>query len=175
MTPNREEGADPMPASPAPTRRGPTVIHVETSTHIERPVEDVFAYIDDLSHLPEWIDIIDDSAASEPTTRVGTRVTNRIDLLGRQFRNVLEVVEREPNRKLTLRGTQPFTVTGTFLVEPEDDGTRFTTILEAQPGAFFRLGEPILAGVGRRRFKGHLRRLKGRLETSGPAGHRRAA
>ena len=150
------------------------MIHVETSTHIDRPVEHVFAYIDDLSHLPEWIDIIDDSTASEPTTRVGTRVTNRIDLLGRHFRNVLEVVEREPHRKITLRADQPFTVTGTFLVEPEDGGTRFTAILDAQPGAFFRLGEPLLAGVGRRRFSGHLRRLKGRLE-SGPVGRRWAA
>jgi uncharacterized membrane protein len=151
------------------------VIHVETSTHIDRPVEDVFAYVDDLAHLPEWIDIFADSVVSEPTTRVGTRVTNRIDLLGRHFGNVLEVVEREPDRRITLRGVQPFTVTGTFLVEPEDGGTRFTAILDAQPGAFFHLGEPLLTGVGRRRFHGHLRRLKGRLESGGPTGRRLSA
>jgi uncharacterized protein YndB with AHSA1/START domain len=151
------------------------VIHVETSIHITRPVEEVFAYIDDLSHLPEWIDIIDDSVASESTTRIGTQVTNRIDLLGRHFRNVLEVVEREPNRRLSLQATQPFDVTGTFVVEAEDGGTRFTVLLDAQPAAFFRVGEPILAGVGRRRFSGHLRRLKGRLERSGPTGQRQAA
>jgi len=151
------------------------VIHVETSTHIDRPVEDVFAYIDDLSHLPEWIDIIDHSVPSESSTRIGTQVTNRIDLLGRHFRNVLEVVEREPNRKLSLQATQPFNVTGTFNIEPEDGGVRFTVTLDAQPAAFFRVGEPILAGVGRRRFAGHLRRLKGRLESSGPAGPRLAA
>jgi uncharacterized protein YndB with AHSA1/START domain len=151
------------------------VIHVETSTHINRPAEEVFAYIDDLSHLPEWIDIIDDSVASESTTRIGTQVTNRIDLLGRHFRNVLEVVEREPNRRLSLQAKQPFDVTGTFVVEPEDGGTRFTVLLDAQPAAFFRVGEPILAGVGRRRFNGHLRRLKGRLESRGPNGQRQAA
>ena len=151
------------------------MIHVETSTHIDRPVEEVFAYIDDLSHLPEWIDIIDDSVASESTTRIGTQVTNRIDLLGRHFRNVLEVVEREPNRRLSLQAKQPFDVTGTFVVEPEDGGTRFMVLLDAQPAAFFRVGEPILAGVGRRRFDAHLRRLKGRLESSGPNGQRLAA
>jgi len=151
------------------------VIHVETTTHIARPVEDVFAYVDDLARLPEWIDIIADSAASEPTTRIGTRVTNRIDLLGRHFRNVLEVIEREPNRTITLRAEEPFTVTGTFLTEAEDGGTRFTAVLDAQPGAFFRLGEPLLDGVGRRRFNGHLRRLKGRLESGDPTGRRRAA
>jgi uncharacterized protein YndB with AHSA1/START domain len=151
------------------------VIHVETSTYIDRPVEAVFDYIDDLSHIPQWIDIIDHSVASEPTTRVGTTVTNGIDLLGRHFRNVLEVVERQPNRKLTLRATEPFAVTGTFLVEPDGDGSRFTAVLDAQPGAFFRLGEPLLAGVGRRRFAGHLRRLKARLESTGPAGQRQAA
>lgn len=151
------------------------MIHVETSTHVKRPVEDVFAYIDDLSRLPEWIDIFDHSAPSEPTTRIGTQVTNRIDLLGRHFRNVLTVVEREPNHRLTLRAGEPFAVTGTFLVEEEEGGARVTAVLDAAPGAFFRVGEPILAGVGRRRFAGHLRRLKGRLENGGPAGQRRAA
>ncbi|HZQ76902.1 MAG TPA: SRPBCC family protein [Acidimicrobiia bacterium] len=151
------------------------MIHVQTSTHIDRPVEDVFAFVDDLAHLPEWIDVIADSVASEPATRIGTRVTNRIDLLGRHFRNVLEVIEREPNHTITLRAEEPFTVTGTFLTEAEDCGTRFTAILDARPGAFFRLGEPLLAGVGRRRFNGHLRRLKGRLESGDPTGRRRAA
>ena len=151
------------------------MIHIETSTHVNRSAEDVFAYVDDLSRLPEWIDIFDHSVPSEPTTRIGTQVTNRIGLLGRQFRNVLEVVEREPNRKLTLRANEPFAVTGTFLVEAENGGARVTATLDAQPGAFFRVGEPILAGVGRRRFAGHLRRLKGRLEHSGPAGREQAA
>jgi uncharacterized protein YndB with AHSA1/START domain len=151
------------------------VIHVETTTHIDRSVEDVFAYVDDLARLPEWIDIIADSVASEARTRIGTHVTNRIDLLGRHFRNDLEVVDREPNRRITLRADEPFTVTGTFLVEPEDGGTRFTAVLDAQPGAFFRLGGPLLAGVGRRRFNGHLRRLKGRLESGGPTSRRPAA
>jgi hypothetical protein len=57
-----------------------------------------------------------------------------------------------------------------------DGATAFSVVLEAQPGAsaLFKLGEPILTGVGRRRFRGHLRRLKRRLE-SGTAGARQAA
>jgi len=152
------------------------VIRVETSTQIDRPVEDVFAYVDDLSRMSEWIDILAESTASESPTRVGTRVDNRIHLLGRNFQNTLEVVEREPNQRMVLRTEAPFAVQATFLLEAAAGGTEFSVVLEAQPGAsaFFKLGEPILTGVGRQRFKGHLRRLKRRLE-SGGAGARQAA
>jgi len=147
------------------------VIHVETSTRIDRPVEDVFAYVDDLSRMSEWIDILAESTASESPTRVGTRVDNRVHLLGRNFQNTLEVVEREPGRRMVLRTERPFAVQATFELEAAEGGTLFSVVLEAQPGAssFFKLGEPILTGVGRRRFKGHLRRLKKRLEAGGVA------
>jgi uncharacterized protein YndB with AHSA1/START domain len=152
------------------------VIRVETSTQIDRPVEDVFAYVDDLGRLPEWIDILAQSVASETPTRVGTRVDNRVHLLGRNFGNILEVVEHEPNQRLVLSTDRPFAVQATFAFEPVDGGTTFSVVLEAQPGAstFFRLGEPILTGVGRRRFKGHLRRLKRRLETGATGAHQAA-
>jgi uncharacterized membrane protein len=145
------------------------MVRVENSTEIARPVEEVFAYVEDLGRLPEWIDIIGESVPSETPTKVGTRVTNRIRLLGRRFENVLDVVEHVPNQKMVLRTDAPFTVMATFDFEPADGGTHFATTLEAQPNAsaFFKLGEPILARVGKRRFKGHLRRLKRRIEAQG--------
>jgi uncharacterized protein YndB with AHSA1/START domain len=92
------------------------------------------------------------------------------------FENMLEVVEREPNQRLVLTTDSPFAVRATWLFEPVDGGTGFTSVLEAQPSAsaFFKFGEPFLSAVARRRFTGHLRRLKKRLET--PAeGQQRAA
>lgn len=145
------------------------MIRVETSTHINRPVEEVFALVDDLARMPEWIHILSESVPSESPTRVGTRVTNRVHLLRRDFDNTLEVVERVPNRRMVLKTDTPFAVTATYLLEPGDGGTTFTTLLEAQPNAsgFFKLSEPILSRVATRRFKGHLRRLKKQLE-AGP-------
>jgi uncharacterized protein YndB with AHSA1/START domain len=153
------------------------MIRVETSTQINRPVEDVFAYVDDLSRLREWIDILAESAPSESPTRVGTHVANRVHLLGRNFENTLEVVERVPDQRLVLKTESPFAVTATWLFEPVDGGTGFTTVLEAQPSAsaFFKFGEPFLSAVASRRFKGHLRRLKKRLETPGEGQPRAAA
>ena len=153
------------------------MIRVENSTHIDRPVEEVFAYVvDDLARLPEWIDILADSVPSESPTKVGTRVTNHVRLLGRKFENTLEVTEHERDRCLTVRTEAPFAVTATFLFEPVDGGTSLSTTLEAQPnaGAFFKLGEPILTRVGKRRFKGHLRRLKRRLEAQVTGQHQAA-
>jgi uncharacterized protein YndB with AHSA1/START domain len=153
------------------------MIRVETTTRIKRPVEEVFAYVDDLARMPEWINILAESVPSESPTRVGTRVANRVHLLGRNFENTLEVVEHEPSRRVVLKTEKPFAVTATYLFEPYEGGTGFTAVLEVQPGAsaFFKLGEPILAGVGRRRFKGHLRRLKKRLEAAGKGQQQAAA
>ena len=145
------------------------MIRVENSTQIDRSVQEVFAYVDDLGRLPEWIDIIAASVPSESPTKVGTRVTNSIRLLGRKFENTLDVVERVPNRRLILKTAAPFAVQATFTFEPVEGGTTFSTLLEAQPNAttLFRLGEPILSRVGHGRFRGHLRRLKRRMEAQG--------
>ena len=151
------------------------MIRTETSIHINRPPADVFAYVEDLSNLHEWIEIFAESVVSESTTRLGTRVTNRIDLLGLHFTSVMELTEHEPNRKMVLHVEEPFRATGTFLFDAEGEGTRCTAILEAQPGGFFRVGEPILTAVGQRRFRGHLRRLKARLESSTAPARRHVA
>jgi uncharacterized membrane protein len=152
------------------------MIRVENSTQIDRPVDEVFAYVDDLARLPEWIDILAESVPSESPTKVGTRVTNQVRLLRRRFENTLDVVEHDPNRRMVFKTEAPFAVMATFLFEPANGGTSFTTVLEAQPNAstFFKLGEPILTRVGKRRFKGHLRRLKKRLEAQGTRQHHAA-
>ena len=144
------------------------MVRVETTTRINRPVEEVFAYIDNPVKMPEWIDILAESVPSETPTRVGTRIANRVNLLGRRFENTLEVIEHVPNKKVVSKADKPFAITLTYLLEPANGATGFTTILEAEPTAFFKFGEPFLAHVGKRRFAGHLRRLKKRLED--PAG-----
>ena len=143
------------------------MIRVETSTQINRTVEEVFAYIDDPAKMPEWIDILARSVPSETPTKVGTRIANRVNLLGRSFKNTLEVVEHVPNKKMVSKADKPFPITLTYLFTPAQGGaTGFTTILDAEPTAFFKLSEPFLTHVGRRRFAGHLRRLKKRLEAT---------
>jgi len=147
------------------------MVRVEASTRIDRPAEEVWSYIDDLTRMPEWIHIISETVASESPTRVGTRIDNHVRLLGRTFHNELEVVEHVPNHKVVSRGVKPFPLTVTYTVEPVDGNgsSTFTTVLEAEPVAFFRLGEPILTRVGRHRFQGHLRNLKALLEKGNAA------
>jgi uncharacterized membrane protein len=150
------------------------MIRVEISTTIDRPAGAVFAYIDDLSRMPEWIDVIERSVPSEAPTRVGTVVTNNIHLLRRHFQNQLEVTEHVPAQRLTLHTSEPFEVRASFVIEPDGPSATLTVLFEAQPnaGAFFRLSEPILTRVAARRFKGHLGRAKRRIEdASGVLGH----
>src|SRR6266571_4347643 len=121
---------------PQPTQGDTTMVRVETSTQINRPVEEVFAYIDDPAKMPEWIDILAQSVPSESPTQVGTRIANRVNLLGRSFRNTLEVVEHVPNKKVVSKADKPFPITLTYLLTPANGGaTGFTTILEAEPTA----------------------------------------
>jgi hypothetical protein len=67
--------------------------------------------------------------------------------LGRRFETPFKIIDYEPNRRYAHRGTEehPVPVTMVFAYKPlSSDGTRFTPRIEAEPGGFFGLLEPVL-------------------------------
>jgi hypothetical protein len=76
-----------------------------------------------------------------------------------------EVTEFEPSRRFCSRTTSaPFPVHNTMTFERIAAGTRMTQTIEAEPGGFFKVAEPILHLVGERELKKSLRNLKDLLE-----------
>ncbi len=125
---------------------------IETSVAINRPVEEVFAVLSDVENNPKWSSaFLEAKKTSEGPIGVGTtwRVVQKA--LGQRIEGEVEVTEYEPNRKCAQKsksGPIPAKIWQTF--EPVEGGTRVSLVLEAEPGGFFKLAEPLLMSMLKR-------------------------
>jgi uncharacterized protein YndB with AHSA1/START domain len=140
------------------------VLRIDLTFEIKRPTSEVFAWLSDVEKLPQWQSSAIESHADGPMGE-GARITEQRRLFGRETTTELEVVVYEPPRRLILRSTRgpvSFTVDHTLA---EDEGrTLLHFVAEAEPGAFLRLAEPVLARTAEQEFRQDFERLKELLE-----------
>jgi carbon monoxide dehydrogenase subunit G len=131
-------------------------VRAELTIEIARPPEEVFAYLTDVSHVPEW------QAGVKSAERRDGRIEESRSLFGRELHTTLEIVEQEEPTLFTLRGLDspvPFTVR--HELEPADGGTRLTVTADGDvPGFASRL----LAPRAEKHFRKDFDRLKQILE-----------
>ena len=146
-------------------------MHVEESVEINRPPEEVFAYVANRENLPEWSAPIQEvrKETQGPLMEEGARFTTVAKFLGRRFETPFEVIVHDPPRRHTDRSTGgPFPQEFTHIFEEVEGGrTRLTEVTDAEPGGFFRLAGPLLEIAGRRQFRADLETLKDLLEAQG--------
>jgi uncharacterized protein YndB with AHSA1/START domain len=135
------------------------------SIMIDRPVEEVFAYVTDTSNDPAWhTDILEARRAADGPIGTGTRWHTRFKPFMGVSEGDQEVVAIEPNRMEVQRGVAgPMNVTLTYLFEPADGGTRFTRRVQIKMSGIMRLMEPFMQWVDapkrNRRFVANLKRV----------------
>ena len=146
------------------------MLHAEESVEINRPVEEVFAYVSTVESQPEWatppIEVRKDTPGPP---KEGDTFTGVAKFLGRRFETPYRITSIESNRQFSYHATggpvpdQRWT----FACEEVSRGTRLTMVVEGEPGGFFRLAEPIVARALRRELRGNLETLKDVLESRG--------
>jgi uncharacterized membrane protein len=102
------------------------MIPITSSIEIDRPPDEVFAYVDDLERHIEWQDAII-SARKEPSgpTSIGTRNTELRRIPGGPREIVSEIVEHDPPRRIVARGLNgPIRATITMTVAAIENGAR---------------------------------------------------
>ena len=146
------------------------MVRVEGSIRIRRPVEHVFSFTVNPENVPLWSAVpLEARKTSEGPVGVGATASFVNTFLGQRIRADFEVTEFEPNLRFCSRTTSaPFPVHNTMTFERIGAGTRMTQRIEAEPGGFFRVAEPILRLVGERELKKSLINLKGLLERDRP-------
>ncbi len=139
---------------------------LEISTVINRPVEEVFAFVSNFENEPKWR-----SGGSEVKKTsagpigVGTTYRTVIRLLGRRLEGEFEITEYEPNRGCATKSKSgPFPFGGRVTVERVEGSTRINYTLEGQPGGFFKLAEPLLVSIIQRQGQADLANLKDLME-----------
>jgi uncharacterized membrane protein len=142
------------------------------SVVIERPPEEVFAYVSDLQNIPEWGALSGEMRKeTEGPPEVGACYTADLTFLGRRLVIPYEVSAYEPPRLFVFRslgGPLHDEYTYTFEEEP-GGGTRFSMAIEMQPdGFFYRVTGPLPEKMTQRYyFRMELKTLKGLLESRG--------
>jgi carbon monoxide dehydrogenase subunit G len=148
----------------------------EHTVVVERPPDEVFAFLTDLSNVPEWQSGAVEVREQPAKLAVGTTYVEVLRFLGRRIEATIQVTEYEPPRRFsikTLSGPIPFQVQHTL--EPSGAGaTKLNVTLEGEPGGFFKLAEPIVIRNAQRQVEKDFATLKRMVEARAPAASSRA-
>jgi uncharacterized membrane protein len=92
---------------------------IKHSIDVNRPAEEVFAYLDQVGRHNEWQgSLVSTTVETDGPTRVGTRVIERRNIPGGTRDIPYEITEQDPPRKASFRGTAgPVRPIGTYTVD----------------------------------------------------------
>jgi len=123
------------------------MIKVEHSVTINKPAADVFAYIVDPANTVKYDDELLESKLLTPgPIGVGSVITDKRKLLGRELESELKVTAYEPNSRFALKVTKgpvPFEIT--YTLSAAGGGTQLNVKAEGEPGGFFKLAGGMVA------------------------------
>jgi uncharacterized membrane protein len=142
-------------------------MRVEESIEINRPLEEVFTYVSDVTNFPQWtahtLDVRTDTPGPPQQSH---RFTLAIKSVGRRFETPYERTSYEPNRRYTDRavgGPIP-DQRWDYTFQEVPRGTRLTRAVEAEPGGLVKLLEPFIERTVQRQLRKDLQTLKDLLE-----------
>lgn len=143
------------------------MIKNEQIINIDRPIEEVFAFVGDLKNGPKWQSgLLEVRRITEGSLGIGTKFTSVRKFLGRKIESSVEFVAYEPNKRIVFKstpGSMPMEVTFDF--ESTADGTTLTSMIEMQPEGFMSLAGPMMSAGLRRDRETDFSNLKNLLES----------
>ena len=142
------------------------MLKIEISTVINQPVEEVFAVASNPEDYVKWSPgLVEAKKTSEGPIGVGSTYRLVRMFLGQRLEGDLELTEYEPNRKFTLDSkSRPFPGEARWTFDAVEGGTRVSVVVQAEPGGFFKLAEPLLGSFTKRTNETELANLKDLME-----------
>lgn len=139
---------------------------VEVETTIERPRDDVAAYVMDPANDRSWIGALTEvNVLTDGPIGTGTRVERVARFLGKRIEYVNEIVEYAPPERLRMKSVQaPFPMTVDYDLAEADGGTLVRIRTGGDASGFYRLAGPLLDRAVRKGVARDLARLKAILE-----------
>jgi uncharacterized membrane protein len=139
---------------------------VERSIVIERPIEEVWDYVNDPAKDVTWQSTLREAEQlTDGPVGVGTRVREIRQFLGIRVETTWEVTEYEPTRTSSIKAVSgPVPLSGRYVLESVNGGTRFTVLGELDAHGLFKLAEPVFARMTGRELESNLGHLKDLLE-----------
>jgi uncharacterized protein YndB with AHSA1/START domain len=119
---------------------------IKHSIEINRPAEEVFAYVDQVDRHNEWQDqLVSTTIETDGPVRIGTRVVERRNVPGGARDFPFEITEHDPPRKVSFRGTAGLIrPVGTYTVVPiGESSSRMSSELDLKGYGIGKLFAPL--------------------------------
>ena len=142
-------------------------VDVSTEIVIDRPLNEVAAFVADPTNAPRWYaNIKSVEWKSAPPLAVGSRVAFVAQFLGRRLAYTYEIVDLIASDRLVMRTAEgPFPMETSYRWEAVDAfRTKMTLRNRGQPAGFSKLVAPFMAAAMRKANQKDLAALKTLLE-----------
>ena len=142
------------------------MIQHEVTLHLNRPVEQVFAFLADYQNLRTWqSDLIENEQLTEGPWRVGTRFREIRRTGPGQSEIHGEITDFEPNKRFSTKTSTKPEVTVSYSLKGENGGTLLNYKFVMLTSGIMRLLEPLMAGAIKKDTEQDFQKLKQILET----------
>jgi ribosome-associated toxin RatA of RatAB toxin-antitoxin module len=135
-------------------------------TVIGRPVDDVFAVIQDVAKTPVWTPGLSEvRITSDGPLEPGSALLYRGTFLGRAYESPAVCTALTENKQFATKSTSgPFHIEIDTTLEPVDGGAQVTSFYRGESRGFFKVAEPILVRLTRKHFETAAENLRTLLE-----------
>jgi ribosome-associated toxin RatA of RatAB toxin-antitoxin module len=135
-------------------------------TVIGRPVDEVFAVIQDVAKTPVWTPGLSEARiTSDGALEPGSALLYQGTFLGRAYESPAVCTALTENKQFATKSTSgPFHIEIDTTLEPVDGGTRVTSFYRGESRGFFKVAEPILVRLTRKHFETAAENLRTLLE-----------
>jgi uncharacterized protein YndB with AHSA1/START domain len=134
---------------------------------INRPINEVFAYVSNMENGPKWQpELSEVRRITKGPVKIGSQFSSARKLMGQKMVTSIEFAAYEPNSKYTIKSiTGPLPFEQTTLFEPTAEGTKLTTVIELYPGGDMAQAEPMLMENLKQEMETNFDSLKKLLES----------
>ena len=141
---------------------------VERNIVIDRPIGEVWEYVNDPSNDVTWQStLLESEQLTDGPVGVGTRVREVRQFLGVRIETAWEVKEYEPTSRSSIESVSgPVPFKGSYVLESVNGGTKLTVVGELDAHGLFKLAEPVFARMTARELESNLGHLKDLLESA---------
>jgi uncharacterized protein YndB with AHSA1/START domain len=141
------------------------MIQHEVTVHLDRPVEQVFAFLMDTTKLTTWqTNLIKIDKITEGPLRLGSRF-REVRRMGKRESEIHgEITALEPNKRLETKTVTKPQAMVSYSLDPESGGTRLKYKFVLVTSGLMRLLEPVIASSIKKDTSADFETLKRILE-----------
>ncbi len=140
-------------------------MRLEKSVVINRPEEEVFAFVTDMHKVKLWMPIKDIQQISGEGVQKGATFSQTVEFMGQRFSGVMQLTEFDPPHTFAFKVIQgPFPLANRMVFTALGQQTNINLICDAEPGNALKIAGPLIGTIAKKQLETQLNTLKRLLE-----------